>query len=118
MLAVTRDDIDPQLRRRLAGWLRWRYNQLGLSQVELARRLGMHQSALSKILLGEREVGLSVFIGLVASGLDATVMLTTDPPDPGALEPLEPTMTGRAVTKHNEETHRHPAKPAAKKHRS
>lgn len=99
MLCVNRDDIDPALRRRLAGWLRWRFKQLNISQVELARRLGMHQSALSKILLGEREVGLSVFIGLVNSGLDATVMLTTDPPDPRAMEPLDPIPTGRASLK-------------------
>jgi transcriptional regulator with XRE-family HTH domain len=99
MLCVNRDDIDPVLRRRLAGWLRWRYQQLRVSQVELARRLGMHQSALSKILLGEREVGMSVFIGLVNTGLDATVMLTTDPPDPRAMEPLDPIPTGRASPK-------------------
>jgi hypothetical protein len=59
----------------------------------------MHQSALSKILLGEREVGLSVFIGLVNTGLDATVMLTMDPPVPAALEPSEPIRTGRAASK-------------------
>jgi hypothetical protein len=103
MLGVTRDDIDPELRRRLAGWLRWHYKRMGVSQVELARKLGVNQASLSRILLGDREVGLSIFIGLVSTGLDATVMLTTDPPDPSSLDPLKPTMTGRAVKKRREE---------------
>jgi transcriptional regulator with XRE-family HTH domain len=100
MLGVTRDDIDPILRRRLAGWLRWHFKRLDITQEEMARRLGMHQSALSKILLGDREVGMAVFVGLTSLGLDATVMLTTDPPDPTSLEPLPPKMTGRAAAKH------------------
>ena len=91
MIAMARSHIDPATRSHLRAWLLYFRNQLGISQKELARKLGITPSHLSQCLSGKKEVGLETFVQMRQFYFNANHLLDKDPREAlGADQPTDP----------------------------
>lgn len=82
MLATVprREDVDIKTRLRVAGHLRNKMRELGLSQVAVAKMIGVSQGAVSRILNGTGALGLDVFIRIHRQlHIDANLLLDVEP---------------------------------------
>lgn len=74
--------IDPKTRARIAGWLRYKKEALGLTQRELARLIGWDEGAVSRVMNDVGPIGLDFVIAIHRKlHIDANQLLDLDPPD-------------------------------------
>ena len=78
----TRESIDRPTRERLRLWLEHFRAINGDTQAQLATRLKIQQSTISKILDGSRTMGMDVFIRVARTflGVSTSDMINADPP--------------------------------------
>lgn len=92
MIVMARSHIDPITRAHLRAWLLYFRDQLGLSQKDLAAKLGITPSHLSQCLSGKKEVGLETFTRMRQFYFNANHLLDKNPQEAlGADPPADPT---------------------------
>lgn len=76
-----KQSVDRQTRERIAGHLRAKRHQLGVSTYRLATMAKVDPATLREFLKGDRGMGLDVFIKLTRGlNLDASTLLEVPPP--------------------------------------
>ena len=81
MITMARNTVDPETRARLRRWLLYFRDTLEMSQVDLARAVGVGPGSLSDYLSGKKDVGLGTLIKMHRNlHRSANELLDHDPP--------------------------------------
>lgn len=76
------EDIDPNVRERIAKWLEYLKYTRGETNEQLAAHLKLKEPTITNILNRQRSAGLDVFVKIVQrGGIRADEVIAKDPPD-------------------------------------